>query len=258
MCVLCCTGTRFAYLRPPSEDRTILPNSSLSYYGRISSAALIAAEQGYVDFATRGVFAGFGSLTGIEDYSKIAIRRQTIIFSLSGDVLSGSSTRIPGYFPMLGGASFGPNALVNIIKSFGWKRVASYYQNAASEVVQAEEFSALAAGNGISFEMQQRESAGAIDSDLQNLKLAKSNIFIFFGGGPFPTRCEQVDAPIMLAAMPQLQASNAISCAIVGFDTSFCRVWMLQQPDRVHDTSSGSSHETRGLPCYGPFLDGVL
>jgi hypothetical protein len=208
MCVFCCTGTRFAYLRPPSEDRTILPNSSLSYYGRISSAALIAAEQGYVDFATRGVFAGFGSLTGIDDYSKIAIRRQTIIFSLSGDVLSGSSKRIPGYFPMLGGASFGPSSLVQIIKSFGWKKVVLYYQNAASEVVQAEELSTLAAGNGISFEMQQRERAGAINSDLRDLKLAESNIFIFFGGGSFPTRCARGDAPIMLAAAPDLQASK--------------------------------------------------
>jgi hypothetical protein len=169
-------------MRPPSKDRTILPNISLSYYGRVSSAALIAVEQGFVDFATNRVFAGFGSLNGMFDYSKIAIRNQQIVMSISSDVVSGSSNRIPGFFPMLGGASFGPISLVKIIKYFGWNKVVMYYQNADSEVVQAEEVSSLAQKEGISFEMQKREAAGMANSDLEALANAKSNIFVFIGG----------------------------------------------------------------------------
>jgi hypothetical protein len=95
-----------------------------------------------------------------------------------------SQTRIPGYFPMLGGPAFGANALVGIIKHYGWDRVATYNQNFLSDVVTSETFVSLAMSQGVQLALQKRESSTAEgkEVDLQDLLDAKSNIFIFFGG----------------------------------------------------------------------------
>jgi hypothetical protein len=163
-----------------------LPNTSLLYYGRTSSVEVSSSEQSYIDFVANGVFAGFGSITGMDEYSKFAIKRGKIMFNDGDDVLSASNTRIPGYFTMLGGPSSGPNALVKIIKHYSWERVVLYYQNAPSETAQVETFSSLAEAEGITFELQKRESAGtsAAEVDVNTLLNAKSNIFVFFGGFP--------------------------------------------------------------------------
>ena len=62
---------------------------------------------------------------------------------------------------MLGGPAFGPNALVKIVKHYGWQRVAMYYQNTPSEVITANTFVSLALLEGVQFDLQKRESSTA-------------------------------------------------------------------------------------------------
>jgi hypothetical protein len=59
------------------------------------------------------------------DYASFAIEEDRVFFDLFHFARANSQTRIPGYFPMLGGPAFGPNALVKIIKHYGWQRCAT-------------------------------------------------------------------------------------------------------------------------------------
>jgi hypothetical protein len=158
------------------------------YYGRFLMTGVSAVESGYVDFADRRVLAGFFSSGNGGDYSKIAMDHEMVVFNVYHENLAGSQTRIPGYFGMLGGPAFGPKALAKIIKHYGWKTVALYYQNAPEDVITSEIFVSIALLDGIKFDLQKRESSGtaAIEVDFRDLLSAKSNVFIFFGGALQP------------------------------------------------------------------------
>ena len=121
---------------------------------------------------------------GNDHYAKVAIEEGRVFFDVYHYAMANSQALIPGYFPMLGGPAFGPNALVKIIKHYGWRKVATYYQNAPSEVVTADAFVSLALLEGVQFDLQKRESSTAkgVEKDYDDLLHAKSNIFIFFGG----------------------------------------------------------------------------
>jgi hypothetical protein len=173
----CCVGRL-------SEDPNILLNTTVLYYGRVQTTGVSAVESGYRDYIERKVTAGFVTSTDGENYAKIGIDREMVVFNVFEYPFAGSQTRIPGLFTMLGGPAFGPNALAKIIKHYGWGTVALYFQNAKEDVIMSETFVSIALLEGIMFDLQKRESAGvaAIEVDFADLVSAKSNVFIFFGG----------------------------------------------------------------------------
>ena len=159
------------------------------------------------------------------DYASFAIEEDRVFFDLFHYARANSQTRIPGYFPMLGGPAFGPNALVKIVKHYGWQRVAMYYQNAPSEVITANTFVSLALLEGVQFDLQKRESSTAkgVEIDYQDLLNAKTNIFIFFGGS-------QLD--LLLGSLRQsLALFQDCSCELQSLhprsEMTCCRRWML-------------------------------
>ena len=154
------------------------------YYGRLLATGVSAIESSYVDYVDRKVLAGFVTSSDGESYARIAKDHEKICFNVYHESIAGSQARIPGFFTMLGGPAFGPNALVKIIKHYGWDKVALYFQNSPEDVISSETFVSIALLEGIEFDLQKRESAGggAAEADLKALQAAKSNIFIFFGG----------------------------------------------------------------------------
>ncbi len=169
-----------------SENPSLLPNTTVLYYGRILATGVSAIESSYVDYVENNVIAGIVNSNNVDGYARIPIDRERIAFNLYDSPVSGSHVRIPGHFTMLGGPAFGPDALVSIIKHYEWSKVVLYFQNAPEVVVLSEAFVSIALFNGIEFDLQKRESAGTgaaeADLDLQDLQAAKSNIFVFFGG----------------------------------------------------------------------------
>ncbi len=119
-----------------------------------------------------------------EDYSRVPIDLGKLFFDIYHNAISNSQTRIPGYFVMVGGPAFGPNAMTKAIKYFGWQKVASYYQNDPQDVITADTFASLALSEGITLALQKRESAtqAGKEQDYQDLLKTETNIFIFFGG----------------------------------------------------------------------------
>jgi hypothetical protein len=158
------------------------------YYGRVLATGVSAIESSYVDYVDRKVLAGFVTSSDGESYARIAKDHEMICFNVYHDAIAGSQARIPGFFTMLGGPAFGPNALVKIIKHYGWDKVALYFQNAPEDVISSETFVSIALLEGIEFDLQKRESAGAgaVEADFKDLQVAESNIFVFFGGSLRP------------------------------------------------------------------------
>ena len=169
-----------------SRDPSLLPNSTLLYYGRLLKTGVSAIEASYVDYIDRKVFAGFVTSQDAENYARIAIFKEMICFNLHHNAIAGSRIRIPGLFTMLGGPAFGPNALVKLLKHYNWGKVVIYFQNAPEEGITSETFASMALLEGIEFDMIKRESPGAVKKDLKDLDAANSNIFIFFGGSLQP------------------------------------------------------------------------
>ena len=167
-----------------SENPSLLPNTTVLYYGRILATGVSAIESSYVDYVENSATAGFATGADVDGYARIPINRERIAFNVDDPPVSGSHVRIPGLFTMLGGPAFGPDALVSIINFYEWSNVVLYFQNAPEVVVLSEAFVSLALFNGIEFDLQKRESAGtgAAEADLHDLQAAKSNIFVFFGG----------------------------------------------------------------------------
>ncbi len=124
----------------------MLPNTTLIPYGLVLSPELAVYEIAYDQYVARGAFAGVMSVSGITDYAKFGTHKKRIVLSAGHDTMAGSNKRIPGFLPMLGGPAFGPNALVQLIKYFGWKRVVMYYQNTPDDSAAAETFVTLALG----------------------------------------------------------------------------------------------------------------
>ena len=130
------------------------------YYGRVlTSGGMSASEASYVDFSQNRVFAGFSSSPDTENYVRLANEREMIAFNIENDAITGSQKRIPGFFTMLGGPAYGPNALVKILQHYGWSKVALYFQNGPEELVLSETVVTLS--QGIEFVLRKRESAGA-------------------------------------------------------------------------------------------------
>jgi len=154
------------------------------YYGRILATGVSAIESSYVDYVGNSVIAGFVTSSDVQSYARIPIDHEMIVFNVYDEPSPGSQARIPGFFTMLGGPACGPDALVSIIKFYEWKVVALYFQNAPEDVIMSEAFVSVALSEGIEFDLQKRESAGtgAAEADLSDLQVAKSNIFVFFGG----------------------------------------------------------------------------
>jgi hypothetical protein len=173
-----------------SADTSLLPNTTVLYYGRVlSSGVRSTVEWSYVDYIERNVLAGFVSSNDAGSYARIGIDHQSIAFSVSNDAIPGSEARIPGLFTMLGGPAFGPSALVRIIKHYGWERAVLYFQNAPGEVILSETFVSMARLEGIKLDLQKRESAvSAAEDDFADLVAATSNVFLFFGGHAWPVR----------------------------------------------------------------------
>ena len=167
-----------------SENPSLLPNTTVLYYGRILATGVSAIESSYVDYVENDVIAGFVTSSDVERYSRIPIDHELIVFNVYDEPSPGSQARIPGFFTMLGGPACGPDALVSIIKHYEWSKVVLYFQNARNVVVLSEAFVSIALLGGIEFDLQKRESAGAgaAEADLNDLQAAKSNIFVFFGG----------------------------------------------------------------------------
>ncbi len=151
---------------------------------------------------------------GNSDYAKVAIEEGRVFFDVYHYAMANTQTRIPGYFIMFGGPSFGPSALVNIIKHYGWQQVAIYYQNVPSEVVTAETFVSLALLEGVEFELQKRESSTEEGRriDYQDLHTARSNIYIFFGGS-------QLKVPAEPPATICAPSCNARDCDLILLST---------------------------------------
>ena len=162
----------------------MLPNTTVLYYGRILATGISPIESSYVDYVENSVTAGFVTSNDVDGYARIPIDRERILFNLYDSPVPGSQARIPGLFTMLGGPSFGPDALVSIIKHYNWSKVVLYYQNEPAVVVLSEAFVSIALFHSIDFDLQKRESAGAgaAEADLSDLQAAESNIFVFFGG----------------------------------------------------------------------------
>ena len=183
------------------------------------------------------------------DYASFAIEEDRVFFDLFHFARANSQTRIPGYFPMLGGPAFGPNALVKIIKHYGWQRcatsgfvqsstrlaseglllrglnrVAMYYQNAPSEVITADTFLSLALLEGVQFELQKRESSTAkgVEIDYQDLLSAESNVFIFFGGSQLDSLLGSFRQSLAL-----FQACSYKLQSLHRRTETCCRRWML-------------------------------
>jgi hypothetical protein len=154
------------------------------YYGRILATGVSPIESSYADYVENDVTAGFVTSNDVDGYARIPIDRERILFNLYDIPIPGSQARIPGLFTMLGGPSFGPDALVSIIKHYNWSKVVLYFQNAPEDVVMSEAFVSVALSKGVAFDLQKRESAGAgaAEADLGDLQAAESNIFVFFGG----------------------------------------------------------------------------
>jgi hypothetical protein len=167
-----------------SENPSLLSNTTVLYYGRILATGVSPIESSYVDYVENSVTAGFATAADVDGYARIPIRRERIAFNLDEYPVPGSQARIPGFFTMLGGPAFGPDALVSIIKHYNWSKIVLYFQNDPGVVVLSEAFVSTALFNGIEFDLQKRESAGtgAAEADLHDLQAAKSNIFVFFGG----------------------------------------------------------------------------
>jgi hypothetical protein len=165
-----------------SENPSLLPNTTVLYYGRILSTGVSAIESSYVDYVENSATAGFATASDVDGYTRIPIRRERIAFNLYEYPIPGSQARIPGHFTMLGGPAFGPDALVSIIKHYEWSKVVLYFQNDPAVVLLSEAFVSTALSAGIEFDLQKRESAGtgAVEADLHDLQAAKSNIFVFF------------------------------------------------------------------------------
>jgi hypothetical protein len=162
----------------------LLPNTTVLYYGRILATGISAIESSYVDYVENDVMAGFATAPDVDAYARIPINRERIVLNIYDYPIPNSQARIPGFFTMLGGPAFGPDALVSIIKHYNWQKVVLYFQNAPEDVVMSEAFVSVALSEGIEFDLQKRESAGtgAAEADLSDLQAAKSNIFAFFGG----------------------------------------------------------------------------
>jgi hypothetical protein len=154
------------------------------YYGRVLATGVSAIESSYVDYIENDVVAGFVSSNDADSYARIPVDHEMIVFNVYEDPLQGAQARIPGLFTMLGGPACGPDALVSIIKHYNWQTVVLYFQNAPQNVIMSEAFVSDALSEGIEFDLQKRESAGAgaAESDLNDLQAAKSNIFVFLGG----------------------------------------------------------------------------
>ena len=154
------------------------------YTGRILVTGVSAIESSYLDYVENDVIAGFATVPDADGYARIPVDREWIVFNVYDYPISGSQTRTPGLFTMLGGPSFGPDALVSIIQHYNWSKVVLYYQNDPDVVVMSEAFVSIALFHSIEFDLQMRESAGAgaAVADLNDLQAAESNIFVFFGG----------------------------------------------------------------------------
>jgi hypothetical protein len=156
------------------------------HFNRVLKTGMVLAEEGCLDFSpgARNAFAGFSS-NAVGDYSKIPAARRGIFFDLSHD--SGEVSKyLPGFFPMLGGPSYGSTALAKIIQYYQWRRVVVYYLTEPGVMATSEVFAAKAAEAGIDFELKLRETAGptGLEADYENLLAARSNVYIFFGGPP--------------------------------------------------------------------------
>ena len=158
------------------------------------------------------------------DYASFAIEEGRVFFDLFHFARANSQTRIPGYFPMLGGPAFGPNALVNIIKHYGWQKISMYYQNAPSEVITADTFVSLALLEGVQFDLQKRESSTAkgVEIDYQDLLNAESNVFIFFGGSQLDSLLGSFRQSLAL-----FQACSYKLQSLHRRTETCCRRWML-------------------------------
>ena len=167
-----------------SKNPSLLPNTTVLFYGRILATGVSVVESSYVDYVENDVIAGFVSSADADSYAIIPIDHEGIVFNLFDDPISGSHARIPGLFTMIGGPACGPDALVSIIQHYNWSKVVLYFQNARNVVILSEAFVSIALLGGIEFDLQKRESAGAgaAEADLNDLQAAKSNIFVFFGG----------------------------------------------------------------------------
>ena len=172
------------FIGPLSGNPSLLPNTTVLYYGRILTTGVSAIESSYVDYVENDVIAGFATAPDVDGYARIPIDRERIVFNIDDDRIPGSQARIPGFFTMLGGPASGPDALVSIIKHYNWSQVVLYFQNDPADVVLSEAFVSIALFNSIDFDLQKRESAGAgaAEADLSDLQAAKSNVFVFFGG----------------------------------------------------------------------------
>ena len=171
-------------MRPLSVDADVLNHTEVVSYGRVLTSEMSIFEIAHEDFVVRKAHAGIASTTGIRDYATVGTSKKRLVISAAHDTMVSSNKRIPGFFPMLGGPSFGPNALVRVIKRYAWERVVLYYQNTVEDQSAAETFVTLALEQNVGFELQKRESSGADSArtDFKSLQAAKSNIFIFFGG----------------------------------------------------------------------------
>ena len=174
-------------------DADVLNRTEVVSYGRVLTSEMGIFDIAHEDFVVRKAHAGIASTTGIRDYATVGTSKKRLVISAAHDTMVSSNKRIPGFFPMLGGPSVGPNALVRVIKRYAWESVVLYYQNTVEDQSAAETFVTLALEQHVGFELQKRESSGADSArtDFKSLQAAKSNIFVFFGGSIAYNRCDR-------------------------------------------------------------------
>jgi hypothetical protein len=111
-------------------------------------------------------------------YAAMAQSSKRVIFDMNFE--ASVATKAPNFFQFLSGAAFGPEALLALLRYYGWKQVALFYLNKADTTASAEAFATIAETSGIRFALRRRSSDTEVDRKV--LESAESNVFIFFGG----------------------------------------------------------------------------
>ena len=77
-----------------SKNPSLLPNTTVLFYGRILATGVSPLESSYVDYVENDVIAGFVSSNDAGSYARIPIDRERIVFNLYDSPISGSQRAV--------------------------------------------------------------------------------------------------------------------------------------------------------------------
>ena len=117
-------------------------------------------------------------------YATMALYTKRVIFDMNFE--TSATNRPSNVFQFLSGAAFGPDALVTLLRYYGWKQVGLLFLSKSDTAASARTFTVAAEKAGIHFALSRQSSN--LEADQKALVNAASNVFIFFGGSN-PLKC---------------------------------------------------------------------